>query len=389
MDLLYSIFLYSLVFFITVACSYIIDKSGDKKTVVQQKIRYCLICFAITFPALFAGLRGDFVGTDMHVYILNDFIIALNSNNFNELLRALPGREIGYLVLVFISSGIGDTPFWFLFIAQILTYGVVFLGVYKLRHKIDFTIALITYLMLFYNTSFNILRQSVACAFLFLAVVYLYDRNNFKSLLCIICACLFHKAAFIGFILLGLVYLYNKMNLSTTIKYIYPIIICFFIVYFIYKDILIFLLNNFYLPDYLKSYINTIVFQNTVGQEYYFFNNISKGILAQCIYSIILVLFPLLVLKKYNENGIVRFSLIAIITGSCIYLFGILAFNTIYAYRISMFLDYFLIIALAAVCARGPYIFIKKFLTIILLFYYWLGVFILMGWNGTNLYYFR
>ncbi|CDB35090.1 putative uncharacterized protein [Phascolarctobacterium sp. CAG:266] len=387
MDLLYSVFLYLLVFLTTVLMCYIINLKYNNLDGREVIIRRCLLAFAVLLPTLIAGLRGDFVGTDMHVYILDDFYLSENKS-FNELLRVLPGREFGYLLLLYITSRFSDTPVLFLSCAQLLTYGLVLFGIYKLRDKINFTVAVSVYLFLFYNMSFNILRQSIACAFLFLAFIYLYDRKKIKFICLALLACLFHKVAIVGLILLIILYFYNNLQLASLQSYLLPIFLITLGVYIFYKEFFVFLLNNFDFPDYLKNYINIIVMQTTIGNQFYFIQSIGKGLILELCFKVLFVIIPYMLLKRHNENNILRFSLIVAFTSSCIYLFGFFAFNTIYAYRITMFLDYFLIILLA-VSIKDSCKFLKNILIIVMLFYYWLGVYMLMGWHGTNLYYFR
>lgn len=144
---------------------------------------------------IIAGFRAESVGTDTQNY----------ENLFewygDELIGASHANEPGYalLQLLVVRSGLSYRAM--AFICQMLIIILLSLYARKVCHHPQYL--MLCYLLLyFYFYSFNTTRQYIAIPFLLFAYECLDKGNTKQAILLIICATMFHNAAFIGFLVL-------------------------------------------------------------------------------------------------------------------------------------------------------------------------------------------
>lgn len=215
MDIFFSVFIYILnIIFVTFYTSLAYKREKNKITVkgesnVSSKIyyndrlkissKYMLIFFAILCASLLAGLRYN-VGSDFLQYYKDSQEVAQTSW-FTQDVR----YNIGYIFLCKLIYGIGCNSSLFLFIYEFLTMLFLFMAIDREKNNINPTLAVFMYMCLYYQMSFNWVRQYLAITICFYAITYL-EENNLKFVFWIIIAYLLHTSAIICLLALPVKY---------------------------------------------------------------------------------------------------------------------------------------------------------------------------------------
>lgn len=168
----------------------------------KNKTDYIKIFVAIMLLTLLAAFRDETVGTDVlvygkacyqaskHVHTMSGFMDFL-FNNSN-------GIEAGYLFLVFCATKLFGSLSSVLFITNLFVNIGVICGLYRVRENISFDIAVLIYCFLFYQNTYNIMRQWLAIAAIMFGLKYIYEKKPLKYALTIIIAMFFHRTALVG-----------------------------------------------------------------------------------------------------------------------------------------------------------------------------------------------
>ncbi len=163
-----------------------------------------------------AGLRAVTVGTDTTSYALPLFELASSSGSFTEFYSSswyrlwyysdVSSFEIGYLAIVWLSSKLESFQLQ-LFLTSLLTVGPFYLAFTIKRNELSMPLCMTLFLLVFYNTTLNGMRQWIAVAFIFLALFGVYQQNLLlrqqkKVIILLLIAILFHLSAILGFLIL-------------------------------------------------------------------------------------------------------------------------------------------------------------------------------------------
>lgn len=192
--ILYLIVIISTLLFINKAEHYY------RKKHIGKKLNTGFICliFAVLVPSILAGIRSDTVGTDILVYGKKTMEEAIASSSFAMMNRIdTTYTEYGYRLFVFLISRIFKNTGWLLFFTELVTMVFVIKSAYIIREKISMTKVVAIYLFLFYHTSFNIMRQSIAMSMLLLAFCYLTEKKYVKYALITLLALSIHSFSII------------------------------------------------------------------------------------------------------------------------------------------------------------------------------------------------
>lgn len=164
-----------------------------------------------------AGALRWNVGSDYGNYIRNFDLyirdIGSDIRNFNE-----PGINL----LAWISSKLSDDPALYLVFASILTQALILATVFKRSVSIPFSLLLFIFLGT-WHTSFNIVKQFIACAIIFAGHKYILERR-FPNYLLIVCiASMFHVSALL------MIFIYwvplNRMRLRNILALVAVVVI--------------------------------------------------------------------------------------------------------------------------------------------------------------------
>lgn len=106
----------------------------------------------------------------------------------------------------------------------------VYIVLYRNRHKTNVFLFSFIYLIAFFITSFNIMRQFVAVSFIFLGYDYLKNKQIIKYFICIIIGFLFHSTAIIGISFWMINVIVENKNKNTKYGYLKVLGACLLIV---------------------------------------------------------------------------------------------------------------------------------------------------------------
>lgn len=362
-----SLVLYLIVFLTATVCFFFSEQKKD------SKLKYIFAFLGILILSLFAASRSDEIGKDIQGYIKPVFDIAKNSTSFNNFLNlsslfsdrnTANSKEMSFLILAYISSRISSTDFVLLFLLQLLTVTPVYLAglQYAKRYNISISFFMLMYMFLFYLNSFNVMRQSISCAFFLLG--YSYENSDKKKMIIYyILAILFHRMAFIGilFIVLGKI-------LSRLQKYKRVLFMIFLLGLIIgIRPILNFLIQRNILSPAQTFYVNVFVF-GTIATTWL---NISPFLLFIDGLKRTLLISPYISIGK-DEAEMYELKNIVLI-GYLVYMVFMIVTKSVYGSRLSMFTDFLFLPLWAYFCkkkvapSRNAYV-----LVIFVLFLFWI-----------------
>lgn len=381
--MLVDVFTYLTMFFISTFFFYIVELqyklSGEKRSRIQV-IAASII--AVIIPCLFAAFRADTVGADTCGYPVEHMKIARACGSIKELFGVIDFEaEYSYGLLVYLSSRITSNSAILLFWFQMLTIVPIYRAALKMKDKVSVACCMLVYFLMFYNNSFNMMRQSVACAFVLYGIIRIITEKKISIRTCFILlfAITFHKSGIISLIGIILVLGINKINrlvvkiaLFVTLCFL-PLIINIVFNFLLYKGVLpikyiaygdIFLLNKYH-TDWLINPFN--IYSMTF------------------VFILITVLMISLFARKYsiNRNECVFSKLNTInICGLLIYLSILFGLKTMYGIRFSTSYDFFYIISLPGVLPGKNNKFKTAVLISLLTVFWFIWIFI-NGWSAS------
>lgn len=250
------------------------------------------VVYIILIPTiLLFGYR--YSGTDIYVY--ENIISRIGEMQFLDIFVVENlFQEIGFKIISNIFFKIGGFPLVNIVLSMLILFPVYNVILEK-KDRINVFSASFIYLVGFYITSFNIMRQFVAVAFLFIAINELSKNNKFKYFIYTVIAISFHNTALVSFF----VYFYKTLP---DIRHI-----SFKKFMFVVGNLIIFIFVFFYVMDY------------TINNDYSSYLDSSMGGLNRDIYvlffkAILLVMFCKVITKKYPEyNSYVIFAIVALV----------------------------------------------------------------------------
>ncbi|SDQ14068.1 EpsG family protein [Carnobacterium viridans] len=197
--MLSSLLIYGGTFSVSILFSYLYNLSKS-----QSKITKFFWMVLILLPVcLLASLRGD-VGTDTLTYIgmygwlkhVEIFPYALEYFSGNSDLF-----EPGYVFLNWVSLFIYDDPKTLFFLSTFVQMSFVWLGIQSMEKYLNPNLSLFIYYLFLFNTSLNLVRQSIAVAIVFYAFQYIVNHQFMKYLVFVLLASLFHVTALLFIVL--------------------------------------------------------------------------------------------------------------------------------------------------------------------------------------------
>lgn len=365
-------YIYLCIFAISILLCYFFEKVIfpiiEKKPFSKIWIVISLILIAL-LPSILGGVRDYSIGTDIRVYGNTWFYLARSSSNLFSLLGTASASSIGalYAIFNFVVSRFTNNPHWFYFWYCFVENIIVLIALRENRKLISITSGWATYLLLFYNLNFNMLRQGMALVILLLGFKYVREEKFLRFLLVVLFAYLFHSTAIIA-LLVYIVYLItaHKNNTNNWIQMIL-IYICSIVFTLSFESISQFLLNAGLLSTRYVIYLNSD--NVATGRSYIFY----------------LFIFIVCILSVKSEKDTI-FNFFEIITFICI-AFSILV-KISYLFRVINYFSIYL-------CFGIPYVFEKKsrivlnginfrpLIMYIFLIGYWLIIYVFLGYQST------
>lgn len=156
---------------------------------------------AVVSLSVLNGVRDYSIGTDVGVYGNYVFTAATYSQSLGSFLRtcdSLGGVEYGYATLNYVVALFSDSPHVFYFVLGMLTNGIAFAALCRLRRTTSISLGWLVYELVFFPTTLNAMRQSVAIVLVLLAVIFAMESRLRISVLSLVVAFSFHRSAIIG-----------------------------------------------------------------------------------------------------------------------------------------------------------------------------------------------
>ena len=190
--------------------AYLASRSKNKGVII--------LCYAISIliPGIMGGLRHYTVGTDSSGYGIAISRHAMASNSFSEF--GYTGVEPGCRLFFYYGVKIwGDyTGAFMLF--ELFTLTCIYIGAYRHKHLAPLSFIILVFLLLYYNRTYNEIRQCTAAAIIFMGMTDLERKRYLRFAIHIIFATCFHYSAavtlplFIGIHAITTSKLYQRNN---------------------------------------------------------------------------------------------------------------------------------------------------------------------------------
>ena len=172
--------IYFLVALITAICSEISVKSKYKL------VRRFNVLLVIGIPSLLYTFRYG-IGTDYFKYV--SAFYRLQETGFS-------GRfEWAYVLINLIVGKLNGNIQMVFLVTSIIMMAFIYCAVKHYAKSLSVGVAMFSYMMMYYQMSFNIVRQSVAMAICLYSIKYIHDRKFLKFLVFILLASGFHISA--------------------------------------------------------------------------------------------------------------------------------------------------------------------------------------------------
>lgn len=334
--------------------SYLISLIGEHSKKKSKTLIFICGFLAIMIPSLLAGFRAYGVGTDTHSYIQNVFDICLHSNTITDavsLVKQVSNIEVLYTTMNYIISRFFDSVNVVYFISEVLILSFSYLACYKNKEYIgSYSFSYLIFLMLFFNKSLNMCRQSIAISIILYASTFIFEKKCIKYFVFCLLASGFHFSAICMIMLYPLIYFVNNGSISKMKKiFVIILIICGL---FFYENLIVLGVNYQLLDSHYLNYLNS-----------------GGGIIMIEYIFILITCFLIFALKVHQKNFIISNYSYLLFMSSIIYLIGL---KSDYAYRISYYLMYFIIFCIPAILLKfksNNRIFIKMFCIVIIFIY--------------------
>ena len=166
--------IYLSIFSVAILCTALAEWANHKKKVAFSLM--LSIC-AILVLAILGGLRDKTIGTDVLYYVKGHYDLAVRSASFTKYYTSVYAKEPLYLLCVYIVAKIFENFQILLFILQLITVGCVYCALWRMRDSVSPWFALLVYCALYYNDSFNMVRQHMAMAIVLLGSTFIVEEK--------------------------------------------------------------------------------------------------------------------------------------------------------------------------------------------------------------------
>ncbi|MDO4459127.1 MAG: EpsG family protein [Clostridia bacterium] len=157
------------------------------------------IILSVIMLSTFAALRGLSVGTDVTVYLEEAFTGA-ESISLQSFLKKWNNNDVMFYTGVWIVRQITSNIHVYFFLHQFCSATIIYYIAHKnmTEHNDPFTLYIFMYLMMWYGTTFNVLRQTMAVNILLLGYTFLRNKQWIKYCIVVAIASLFHASVLLA-----------------------------------------------------------------------------------------------------------------------------------------------------------------------------------------------
>lgn len=246
-------FIYLFIFVLSTFCYYVANK--------DFKGRYIFYFLCILFPSLIAGLRDEWLGSDMTGYVIPFWDKITDCDNLKEAIDALPGTEILYILFNFIISRISDDIHVFMFCHQFLLMLLTVLSANRLRKYFNPTFIVLFYLLFLFNMNLSMARQGIAVMIFLYGSTFLFENKVLYFYLATAIAFLGHSSVIFGALLYPLMLLIKKYQ-KKKITLFFIITACIIGVFIFYKILFVKLIAMGILSTKYDNYMDQVGFKS-------------------------------------------------------------------------------------------------------------------------------
>ena len=308
-------YIYIIFFILSFLCIAIGRKVRNKKMLsgIFEIIGIFLLAFL-------AAIRDTSIGTDVMVYVKPAFDILLESGDIN-FVSTIFNIEKGYVLFNYITLIFTSDFSIYLFLVQFFIIGFAYFGIKKLYPK-NYLLVYILFILIFYNRSLNLVRQSMAISLTIYSLKYLFAGKNKKFFFIVFIAYFFHKTSPI-FILIYFVYKLLIREKTNECLLAFSILLMSLILLFAFPQVVSLLVNFGLLSSKYLYYLTNYVL-DTLDFNY-----------VEVILDLFLVLLYFLFSKTYNKKDEKSkfYFILLVIDLMCLIISG----RYIAAYRMGMY----------------------------------------------------
>lgn len=199
---------------------------------VARRQRWFIAFVALLIPCLIAGLRAETIGTDVRVYLVQMTEAAESAGSFREYIGKnwymqwryvfISDYEIGFSLLVYAVEKVFGSILAVQFFIQAFTVFPVYFALKQFKGKYPLSLCMLTYYLMLFNSTLNMMRQSIAMAFVLLAFAYLLNKRKKSCLLCVVIALLFHKSSLLCVLIFAIYWFVNLASNNLKLGKIIP-----------------------------------------------------------------------------------------------------------------------------------------------------------------------
>lgn len=192
---------------------------------VIKSQQFLLVFLALLIPCCIAGFRAESIGTDVYTYLSPMTEAAISADNWADYMSTgwfrvyrylyVSDYEIGFSVFVYIVAKIFRSIYAVQFAIQAITVIPIYMACSKLKPRIPIWLCMLTYYCMIFNTSLNLMRQTIGMAFVFLGYVYFVCHENKKCVIATCIAVAFHTSALLS---LAIYFIHWFVNKDITIR---------------------------------------------------------------------------------------------------------------------------------------------------------------------------
>lgn len=378
---------YLLCFTISVFSFFIAEK------VNKNKIFSCLAALiGILVLCLLAGLRSENIGTDIGAYTKPIYTAAISSSTFTEYLSSswyaqwrylyVHDFEIGFTTLVFIITKIFNSFPVVLFSIELCIVVPIYLSLKNIK-GISASFGMLVFCLMFYNVTFNIMRQWIAMALILYAFSFVINNNKKAALILLLIAVAFHTTALIAFVLYAMYY-YTVILPKNGNKFVKIRIDSCAFTYDEYtrRIIVIFIISILFLIFFglLPNILNLLGLSK---YAYYISGSITLSINGILLRLPIIILFIIYFRKIQDKTKWAPFLLAVLLVDV---VFSQLSSIASQSWRISAWVSFFNIISypiLLSSISNKRSVYLIRFIIFIYMVLYWLYYFVFQGVHQT------
>ena len=331
MQILFSVLIYGMVF---LSSYLVVPADNTKRNYVPSFI------MAVFIPSFIAGIRALTVGTDVRTYAITVFkFFGLGGHRVASIMKSTSPL---FALVAYISGKFSSNIHLFLFFVELL----IILPVYFFYFKTEYNrkLSILLYLLLFFNYSLNIMRQSISASSFFFALIMFREKKYLFSCLAAFVAFGFHTTALVYIVIVVAIMFYDKKiankkvaSLNLVVLFLAEIIIFSFILSFANILLRFGILDEVIYNRYMSIFL---------GKNIAF----SRLMIFELVFRIVLIVFIIMCFMVANkehydrENNIIAYFAIF---GLFTYCLAVFFLHTSVAYRFTQNFDYFVPLYLA------------------------------------------